>query len=241
MPADFAPLPRRSGHIAYRSASTGALWGTEDFTVTRDADGGRTLMVQCDMRHGEEDVTRFTTLAVDAAFQPVEAHVRILNHGKPTGSGWFHFTDSEAQAETATLAEGRLSQRRALVRPMRGFGVHALIGDGWLATSFPFDRGPGHTHFWGPSLLHSLHHFGATGPMLVTSISGLTYEGRESVDVPAGRFDCHRLSFTGMTNNHPPYTMWISADGDYLYVKGEVAGYMDGLFQLEHITGGPLA
>ena len=241
MPADFAPLPRRSGHIAYRSASTGALWGTEDFTVTRDADGGRTLMVQCDMRHGEEDVTRFTTLAVDAAFQHVEAHVRILNHGKPTGSGWFHFTDSEAQAETATLAEGRLSQRRALVRPMRGFGVHALIGDGWLATSFPFDRGPGHTHFWGPSLLHSLHHFGATGPMLVTSISGLTYEGRESVDVPAGRFDCHRLSFTGMTNNHPPYTMWISADGDYLYVKGEVAGYMDGLFQLEHITGGPLA
>ena len=241
MPADFAPLPRRSGHIAYRSASTGALWGTEDFTVTRDADGGRTLMVQCDMRHGEEDVTRFTTLAVDAAFQPVEAHVRILNHGKPTGSGWFHFTDSEAQAETATLAEGRLSQRWALVRPMRGFGVHALIGDGWLATSFPFDRGPGHTHFWGPSLLHSLHHFGATGPMLVTSISGLTYEGREAVDVPAGRFDCHRLSFTGMTNNHPPYTMWISADGDYLYVKGEVAGYMDGLFQLEHITGGPLA
>jgi len=241
MPADFAPLPRRSGHIAYRSASTGALWGTEDFTVTRDADGGRTLMVQCDMRHGEEDVTRFTTLAVDAAFQPVEAHVRILNHGKPTGSGWFHFTDSEAQAETATLAEGRLSQRRALVRPMRGFGVHALIGDGWLATSFPFDRGPGHTHFWGPSLLHSLHHFGATGPMLVTSISGLTYEGREALDVPAGRFDCHRLSFTGMTNNHPPYTMWISADGDYLYVKGEVAGYMDGLFQLEHITGGPLA
>jgi len=241
MPADFAPLPHRSGHIAYRSASTGALWGTEDFTVTRDADGGRTLMVQCDMRHGEEDVTRFTTLAVDAAFQPVEAHVRILNHGKPTGSGWFHFTDSEAQAETATLAEGRLSQRRALVRPMRGFGVHALIGDGWLATSFPFDRGPGHTHFWGPSLLHSLHHFGATGPMLVTSISGLTYEGREAVDVPAGRFDCHRLSFTGMTNNHPPYTMWISADGDYLYVKGEVAGYMDGLFQLEHITGGPLA
>lgn len=241
MPADFAPLPRRSGCIAYRSASTGALWGTEDFTITRQSDGGRTLMVQCEMRHGDEDVTRFTTLAVDAAFQPVEAHVRILNHGKPSGSGWFHFTDSEAQAETATLAEGRLSQRRPLVRPMRGFGVHALIGDGWLATSFPFERGPGHTHFWGPSLLHSLHHFGATGPMLVTSTSGLTYEGRERVDVPAGRFDCHRLSFTGMINNHPPYTMWISADGDYLYVKGEVAGYMDGLFQLEHITGGPLA
>lgn len=236
----FTPLPRRSGRIAYRSASTGALWGIEDFTISRDVDGGRTLMVQCEMRHGSEEVVRYTTLAVDARFQPVEAHVRILNQGRPTGSGWFRFTEAEAEAETATQAEGRLSQRRAITRPMRGFGIHALIGDGWLAASFPFEKGPGHTHFWGPSLLHSLHHFGATGPMLVSSTSGLRYEAREAVTVPAGTFDCHCLSFQGMTNNHPPYRMWISADGDFLYVKGEVAGYMDGLFQLEELIGGPL-
>jgi hypothetical protein len=237
MSAEFAPLPCRRGRIAYRSASTHGLWGIEDFRITHQADGGRTLMVECQMRHGAEDVTRFTTLAVDAALQPVEAHVRILNHGRPTGSGWFHFTAREAEAETATLAEGRLSQRRAITRPMRGFGIHALIGDGWLAASFPFERGPGHTHFWGPSLLHSLHHFGATGPMLVSSTSGLRYEAREAVTVPAGTFDCHRLSFQGMTNNHPPYTMWISADDEKLYVKGHVAGYMDGLFQLETLDG----
>jgi hypothetical protein len=129
----------------------------------------------------------------------------------------------------------------AITRPMRGFGIHALIGDGWLAASFPFERGPGHTHFWGPSLLHSLHHFGATGPMLAVSTSGLTYEARETITMPAGSFDCHRLRFTGMTNNHPPYVMWISADGDFLYVQGRVEGYMDGLFQLETLVGGPLA
>lgn len=241
MPGEFVPLPRRSGHIAYRSAATGEQWGTEDFTITKARDGSRTLMVQCEMQHGAQDVTRFTTLAVDAEFQPTEAHVRILNHGKLTGSGWFHFTDAAAEAQTATQAEGRVSQRQTVTRPMRGFGIHALVGDGWLAATFPFEKGPGTTHFWGPSLLHSLHHFGASGPMLVTSTSGLHYEARETIDVPAGRFDCHRLSFTGMTNNHPPYTMWISADGDYLYVKGIVEGYMDGLFQLERITGGILA
>ena len=237
MSADVTPLPRRHGRIAYRSATTNALWGFEDFSITRQADGGRTLMVECQMRHGAEDVTRFSTLAVDADLQPVEAHVRILNHGRPTGSGWFRFTQTEAEGETATEAEGRLSQRKPITRPMRGFGIHALIGDGWLAASFPFDKGPGHTHFWGPSLLHSLHHFGATGPMLATSSSGLRYEARETVTVPAGRFECHRLSFQGMTNNHPPYTMWISADDEKLYVKGLVAGYMDGLFKLETLDG----
>ncbi len=241
MPADFTPLRRRAGRIAYRSATSGDLWGLEDFSVRLQADQGRTLMVSCEMAHGEAHVTRFSTLAVDAAFQPLEAHVRILNHGRPTGSGWFRFTEDMAEAETATLAEGRLSQQQPIARPMRGFGIHALMGDGWLAASFPFDRGPGHTHFWGPSLLHSLHHFGATGPMLVTSTSGLRHEAREEVTVPAGSFDCHRLSFQGMTNNHPPYTMWISADGDFLYVKGVVEGYMDGLFQLEHLIGEPLA
>ena len=238
MNAEFHPLSRRSGRIAYRSASTGALWGIEDFTITRDADGGRTLMVQCEMRHGDEAVVRFTTLAVDAGFQPVEAHVRILNHGRHTGSGWFRFTETQAEAETASLAEGRLTQRRTITRPLRGFGIHALVGDGWLAATFPFDKGPGHTHHWGPSLLHSLHHFGATGPMLVTSTSGLRYEARETVTVPAGTFDCHCLSFQGMTNNHPPYRMWISAAGEFLYVKGWVDGYLDGLFELEQLHGG---
>lgn len=236
MPADFAPLPRLSGRIAYRRASTGALWGVEDFSVTRQADGGRTLMVQCELAHGDDHVVRMTTLAVDAQFQPVEAHVRILNQGRPTGGGWFHFGADTAEAETMTAAQGRVSQRCAITRPMRGFGIHALMGDGWMAAGFPFERGPGQTHVWDTALLHSLHHFGATGPMLVASTSGLKYETRETVTVPAGRFDCHRLSFAGMTNDHPPYVMWISADDDFLYVQGRVEGYMDGLFQLETLT-----
>jgi hypothetical protein len=34
--------------------------------------------------------------------------------------------------------------------------------------------------------------------------------------------------------------MWISADGDFLYVQGVVEGYMDSLFQLEQLTGDAL-
>jgi hypothetical protein len=238
---EFAPLPRRTGRIAYRHRSDGVEWGFEEFSLTRDAAGGRCLSVHCEMAFAAEHVVRETVLSVDASFQPLDAYVRILGHGLPTGSGWFRFDDEIAEGESYSTASGRLSQRLPIAKPMRGFGVHALMGDGWMAAGFPFERGAGHTHFLGErNLLHSLHHFGATGPRLEISASGLTYSGMETISVPAGIFACHRLVFTGMTNAHPPYTMWISADGDFLYVQGVVEGYMDALFQLEQLTGEPL-
>lgn len=237
----FTPLARRSGRIAYRHRSSGEEWGFEDFSITRDAEGGRTQIAHCELAFGQDSVVRDSVLSVDAAFQPLDCFVRILNHGVPSGAGWFRFGENDVEYEGFTSEEGRISQRLPIVRPMRGFGIHALAGDGWLAANFPYDKGPGHTHFFGQNLLHSLHHFGATGPKLETSTSGLTYEAREMVDVPAGSFDCHRLSFAGMTNAHPPYTMWMSADGDFLYVKGVVEGYMDAVFELEELTGQCLA
>jgi hypothetical protein len=208
--------------------------------MVRDADGGRTLVTDCEMAFGADHVVRNATLSVDSGFQPRDAFVRILNHGRMTGTGWFLFGDDSAECESWTASEGRIRQRMAIKRPMRGFGIHALMGDGWLAAGFPFERGPGHLHRWPTSLLHSLHHFGATGPMLVGSTSGLLLEGAEDVAVPAGVFPCHRLAFHGMTNAHPPYSMWISTDGDFLYVKGDVGGYMDSTFELVELEGGPL-
>jgi hypothetical protein len=232
----YTPLPARSGRIAYRRRE-GELWGEETWSLTRDRAGNRCLTAHCEMAFGNDDVVRDSILAVDAGFQPLEAYVRILNHGVPTGSGWFRFADREAEGESFSTDAGRLSQRMAITRPMRGFGIHALMGDGWLSATFPFDKGEGTEHFFGRNLIHSLHHFGATGPKLEVSTSGLRYETRETVTVRAGTFDCYRVAFVGMTNAHPPYVMWISADGDFLYVRGVVEGYMDSVFELEEVRG----
>lgn len=231
----FTPLPRRAGRIAYRRRADHGLWGSEEFAVTRDSDGNRTLVAHCEMAFGDDDVVRETTLSVDAGFQPLDAYVRILNHGRWTGSGWFRFADNEATGHGWNSEDGDWSAKTPIARPMRGFGIHALIGDGWLAAAYPYDKGPGSEHFFGDNLLHSLHHFGATGPRFEISTSGLRYDGIESVTVPAGTFECHRLGFVGMTNAHPPYTMWIGADGDFLYVRGVVEGYMDSVFELEEL------
>lgn len=237
----FVPLPRRSGIIHYKHANSSALWGVESWSMTRGADGQRVLSAHCEMAFEAEDVVRDSVLAVHGDYHPHDCTVRIMNQGRVTGTGWFRFTDTQAECESWTEQQGRISQTMSISRAMRGFGIHALQGDGWLAATFPYDLGAGHVQHWEHSLLHSLHHFGASGPFIHRSTSGLRYLGDESVSVPAGTFDCYRVQFVGMTNNHPPYDMWISRDGDFLYVKGVVAGYMDSVFELVSLEGASLA
>ena len=236
----FAPLPSRRGRIDYKRRSDGEVWGIETIRITRGADELRVFSAHCEMMFGDDHVVRDSVLSVHEDFHPHDAYVRIMNHGHVTGTGWFRFTDGEATCESWTEAEGRISQRFPIQRPIRGFGIHAVQADGWLGATFPYDKGPGHVQFFGRNLLHSTHHFGATGPFITTTESGLHYVGPETVTVPAGTFDCYRIQFVGLTNNHPPYDMWLTRDGDFVYVKGEVGGYMDSVFELAELEGEPL-
>lgn len=235
MTAGFRPLPSRRGRLEYRTAA-GELWGAESWRISTGADGLRVLSAHCEMTFGGENVVRDNVQSVHPDFHPHDAFVRIMRDGRFTGSGWFRFTDSEAECESWTADAGRLSQRYPIKRPIRGFGMHALQSDGWMAGTFPYDKGAGHTQFFGTNLVHSTHHFGATGPMIMTTGSGLTYKGIETVTTPAGTFDCHRLAFVGLTNDHPPYDLWVTRDGDFVYVRGTVGGYMDSVFELVELV-----
>ena len=232
----FTGLPRVRGKVNYAKGD-GTRWGQEDWTVTRGADGLRVLSAHCEMTLDGQNVVRDSVLSVQSDYHPRDAFVRIMRDRSLTGTGWFLFDDREATCESWTWDEGRVSQRMEIARPMRGFGIHALQGDAWLAATFPFERGPTYRHSFGRNLMHSTHHLGATGPMIATTGSGFEYIGQETIEVPAGIFDCHRLAFIGFTNAHPPYHMWVTRDGDFLYVKGVVAGYMDSVFELVELQG----
>lgn len=237
---EHRPLPRRRGRISYAHAKGGEVWGSEEWSITRGADGLRVMQAHCEMSFGGESVVRDSLLSVHPDYHPCDAYVRIMRDGALTGSGWFRFSDTEAVCESETRDEGRISQRFPIQRPIRGFGIHAVQGDAWLAAAFPYEKGAGHVQFFGRNLLHSTHHFGATGPFIVTTGSGLEYVGPETIEVPAGRFDTHRLRFVGLTNAHPEYHLWVTRDGDFLYVRGEVEGYMDSVFELVELEGAPL-
>jgi hypothetical protein len=236
----FALLPRRQGRIEYRHRQSGEVWGVEEWRMTRGGDGLRVLSAHCEMRLGKEWVVRDSVQSAHPDYHPKDGFVRIMRDGELTGSGWFSFTDDEATCESRTRDEGRISQRFPIERPIRGFGMHAVQSDAWLTAAFPYDKGAGHVQFFGRNLLHSTHHLGATGPYIATTGSGLEYVGPETVEVPAGRFDCHCIRFVGLTNDHPEYHLWVTRDGDFLYVKGVVEGYMDSVFELTELSGNPL-
>jgi hypothetical protein len=221
-----APAPHltRRGRIEYRTSQPGfpgGLWGFEDWRLTRHRDGTRVLRAYCELQD-EPFLIRDVIQTVDRDFHPVEAFVRLTTGDRLSGSGWYRFTDAEARLHGLTAARGRIDETRSISRAMRGFGTHSLIADAWLCARFDYARGPGIQTF-RDNLMTSTDHRGATGPEFTTTASSsLQYFGREAVDVRAGRIDCHHFAFVNTSHNHPPYDLWISADGDFLFVKGVV-------------------
>lgn len=235
----------RSGRIVYRllpeaaafDAFPDGVWGFEDFTLTRHGDGSRVLRARCEL-HDEPLVVRDVVQAVDATFHPHDVFVRLTIGDRFFGSSWYRFTDAEAELEGWTALKGRIREHRWIARDMRGFGTHALMADAWLCARFDYAKGPGRQTF-RDNLLTSLDHRGATGPeFAVTTTSTLRYDGVETITVPAGTFACHHLAFEATSNNHPPYDLWVSADGDFLFVKGVVTAPYHWAFELTALSDG---
>lgn len=225
-----------TGSIRYTSNEPERLGqerGRESFRIDIHADGCRTIAA-----HGEIDdapaVVRDVNLRVGADRRPQESFVRIAVGGEFTGSAWFRFGDDLAECEAFTAAEGRLSQRMSLDRPLVAFGNHAMVNDGYLLNLYDLSKGAG-VQVFPRMLLSSPDHRGATGPMLFAVDLALEFVGRERVTVAAGTFDALHFRIVdvpGLPLEHPAYDLWCTADGDYVLLKAAVAGYMQTAYEL---------
>lgn len=236
----FTPLARCQGRIAYLKTdrpAAEASWGFESFQITRGDDGLRVLHAHTELETDEGHVTRDIVQSAFADGHPNDAYVRLMVNRRLAGSGWYRFTDTEATCESWIAGEGRISERRDIVRPLRGFGTHAVQGDAWLVARFPFHEGPGTRRFEG-NLLYSTHHLGADGPRFQSTSSSLTYLGEARVTVPAGTFECHHIAFGDMSNGHPAYELWVTRDEDCVFVRGVVGGYLASAFDLVEFSRG---
>ena len=225
-----------TGTILYTSTKAGregAVRGQEHFRIDMHADGGRTIAA-----HGEIDdapaVVRDVNLRVDRKGRPQESFVRIAVGGAFRGSGWFRFSDRLAECEAMTAVEGRISQRMELPSPLAAFGNHAMVNDGYLLNLYDLSQGPG-VQMFRDILLSSPDHRGATGPMLFPIDLAIEFAGRERLAVAAGEFDALHFRFTdipGLLQEHPPYDLWCTDDGDYVLLKATVGGYMQTAYEL---------
>lgn len=241
------PIPHRRirGKIHYTSDKpdrVGVERGREYFTMTFHGSGHRTLRAYTEIDDAP-NVMRDVTLSLRPDWKPEDCFVRLSVGDQMMGSSWFQFTDTEAICEGYTVNEGRISQRYPLKQRIDGFGTHPIAADAWLTSVVDLSRGP-HTETHQNILMCSLDHRGATGPFIMRHPKGVrqTFVGRERITVAAGTFDALHFRYSETTDanaetrnepgKHPPYDLWCTDDGDRVFLKAFVTGYMMTRYEL---------
>ena len=218
------------GVLSYGHETEG-LTGRETFHVTVHDDGSRTLRCVCEMDN--VPLVRDVVYTVNARFEALDSFVRLSAQGAFIGSGWFRFTDSVAEGEVVTAKEGRLSQRIETPGRVKLFGSHPLCVDIWKCAHTPAER-IGETQPLTNCFSSSLVPNGASGPLMVTKTYDIVFRGEETIETPAGRFDCLRYSwdtYTGRT------LVMHTRPGDWLPVRVSVpeTGRLYQLVEFEEI------
>ncbi len=228
------------GKILYTSNKPerrGQERGREYFMINVHSDGRRTCIAHCEI-DDRPSVMRDITYSLDADWYPTDCFVRLSVGDRFMGSGWFRFGPDFAECETHTALDGRVTQRMETNGRLRTFQNHAILCDAWHMRLFDRNRGPG-VQAIDEMLLSSPDHRGATGPMLFRIGMGVEYVGEESLEVAAGKFDAYHYRFVaspGLPQEHPPYDIWCTADGDYIFLKGVIGGYMQTAYELVELV-----
>ncbi len=213
--------------------------GREYFMINVHSDGSRTCIAHCEI-DDRPSVMRDITYSLDPQWLPTDCFVRITVGDRFMGSGWFRFHPRYAECEANTKLEGRVSQRMDLERRLLTFQNHAIACDAWHLRLYDRSKGAG-VQGIEQILLSSPDHRGATGPMLFSIALGVEYVGEERCTVRAGTFDALHFRFVaspGLPQEHPPYDVWCTADGDFLFLKGAVGGYMQTYYELVELVRG---
>jgi hypothetical protein len=215
----------RRGRISYLSLEEhryGRERGRERFHMTFCEDGRRTLQAVCEIDDAPS-VLRHVTMTYGADGRPAEALVRIDVAGAYMGSGWFDFQRRSVTLEGRNAKGGRLSNSIELEEPLAFVGTDPITSDAWHMANYDLSKGPGRQHTNG--LLSSADHRGATGPMLWPLRTGMAFVGPERIEVAAGAFDALHFQIVDtagqMLEEHPPYDIWTTSDGDYIALRSE--------------------
>ncbi len=209
-------------YLSLQSSRYGQERGRERFHMTFQEDGRRTLSAVCEIDDAPS-VLRHVTMTYGADGLPKDAFVRIDVAGEYVGSGWYDLTARSVTLEGRHGRGGRVSHRVDLDEPLAFIGCDPIVSDAWHMAHFDLSQGPGRQHSNG--VLASADHRGATAPMLWTLRTGMQFVGAERIEVGAGAFDALHFQIVDtagqMQEEHPPYDIWTTSDGDYIALRSE--------------------
>ncbi len=206
--------------------------GREFYTLVVHGDGSRTITVHTEI-DDRPSVHRDAIYSLDKDWLPLDCMMRLTVGDKFMGTGWMKFYDTYAECETFTATGGRIGQKMQIDGRLKTFQNHAIACDSWHFKHYDIARGG--VQRIPQILLSSPDHRGATGPMFYEIGMNLLYVGRETVTVGAGTFDAYHLQFPStkeLPEEHPPYDIYVTADGEFTFLKGSVGGYMKTYYEL---------
>jgi hypothetical protein len=212
--------------------------GREYFTINVHSDGKRTCIAHCEI-DDRPSVMRDITYSLDEDWYPMDCFVRIAVNDRFMGTGWFRFGDGYAECETYTALDGRVTQRMDTDGRLVTFQNHAIVCDAWHMRLFDRSKAGQGVQSIDEMLLSSPDHRGATGPMLFRIGFGVEYVGEETIEVGAGTFDALHFRFVsspGLPEAHPPYDIWCTNDDEFLFLRGDIGGYMQTYYELVELT-----
>lgn len=236
----FNPVQHRTvrGKIRYLSKkpdSFNELRGTETFKFTHHADGRVVLRASCECELPEPKLLRDVLCAYDSDGRVEDAYVRIMKADCFLGAGWYRRDGDFLEMEAWSPENGRVSLREASDRTFEDLGLHPVIGDGYMCRHVDPHNGPRQRRvkfqFCSPD------HRGATPPTIAPLEAIIEYVGDETVTVAAGTFATHHYRYLDASaatpdKAHPPIDVWVTADGDCVYVKGRIGGYFMSEYEL---------
>ena len=228
------------GTIAYTSKKPGREGqerGREYFMINVHSDGKRSCQAHCEI-DDRPSVMRDIHYSIDENWLPMDCFVRLAVNDRFMGTGLFRFGEDFAECESYTSLEGRVSQRMETRGRLKTFQNHSIVCDAWHMRLFERNAAAG-TQSLDQMLLSSPDHRGATGPMLFSIGMHCEYVGEESIEVAAGRFDAlhfRMVSAPGLPEAHPPYDIWCTADDDFIFLRGDIGGYMQTFYELTELV-----
>lgn len=236
-------MPQRTIHGVIRYTSDkperlGQERGREFFSLTEQGDGVRVMHAHCEIDDAP-NVIRDVVLSMQPDGRPIDCSVRLTVGDLFEGTGLMSFGEHAAVCDTHSRRSGRVSQHISLQRPVRALGAHPICGDALMLRIYDLAQGPGRV-FYPDLMLTSPDHRGATGPMLFALGFGIEFVGLEAVQITAGAFDALHFRYVdtagGLPEEHPPYDVWCTADGDYVFLKGAVGGTMQTRYELVELN-----
>lgn len=195
------------GRLTYRRKSTGVERGREDWWLTHNRDGSRTMrtLSTTDDSRFVRDVTY--TLGRDG--RPTDTFIRLQVAEQFIGAGYFRLAGDQMFVIADGLETGHVTQTVKVPTDLFSITTHAVMLDGWIW--FNYDRsklGEQTRTFYNTSTKWN----GTDGPLGRMETYRIRFIGDEEITVPAGKFPAKHFTMDSDLLKVPTSHLWVSGE-----------------------------